>query len=167
MARTAQGLQCHRSPVFKPADNRLSIWGQSYGGHYGPVYADYFEQQNDKIANGSLDGSAIPIHIDTVGLINACIDINVQMIYYPEYAHNNTFGLNLITDEDYASAIAASPTCKNMTAICRNLAAAKDPNGVGNNAEVNKACNGAYDYCFANMHDFYNKNGVSLDICFC
>jgi carboxypeptidase C (cathepsin A) len=145
----------------------LSIWGQSYGGHYGPVYADYFEQQNDKIANGSLDGCAIPIHIDTVGLLNACIDIDVQMIYFPEYAHNNTYGLSLITDEDYTSAIAASPMCKNMTATCRHLAAAKDPNGVGNNAEVNKACNDAYNYCFAKMHSFYEKNGVSLDIYFC
>jgi hypothetical protein len=126
------------------------------------VYADYFEQQNERIANGSLDGSAIPLHIDTLGLINACIDIDVQMVYYPEYAHNNTYGLKLITEEQYTSAIAASPTCKNMTATCRSLAAAKDPNGVGNQAEVNAACKGTFDYCFANMHDFYNDNGVSL-----
>jgi carboxypeptidase C (cathepsin A) len=162
-----QNLHFARSPVYKPAENRLSIWGQSYGGHYGPVYANYFEQQNERIANGSLGGSAVPIHIDTVGLINACIDIDVQMIYYPKYAHNNTYGLELITEEDYASAVAASPACKNMTATCRDLAAAKDPNGVGNNADVNKACKGAFDYCFANMHDFYNKNGVSPGTFFC
>lgn len=137
------------------------MWGQSYGGHYGPIYADYFEQQNDKIANGSLKGSAIPLHIDTVGLINACIDIDVQMDFYAEYAHNNTFGVKLITDEAYESALAASPKCKEMSATCRSLSAAKDPNNVGNQPDVNAACKGAFDYCFQNIHDFYNANGVS------
>jgi hypothetical protein len=126
------------------------------------VYADYFEQQNERIANGSLGGSAVPLHIDSVGLINACIDINVQMVYYPEYAHNNTYGLKLITEEQYGSALAALPACKNMTATCRSLAAAKDPNGIGNQADVNTACKSAFDFCFANMHDFFNENGVSL-----
>lgn len=83
------------------------------------------------------------------------------MIYYPEYAHNNTYGLELITEEDYQASLAAWPTCKNMTAACRTLAAAKDPNGVGNQPDVNAACKGAFDYCFKNIHDFYNKNGVS------
>ncbi|OAL02111.1 alpha/beta-hydrolase [Phaeosphaeriaceae sp. SRC1lsM3a] len=146
-------------PGYKSVDNRVSMWGQSYGGHYGPIYADYFEQQNDKIANGSLKGSAIPLHIDTVGLINACIDIDVQMDFYAEYAHNNTFGVKLITDEAYESALAASPKCKEMSATCRSLSAAKDPNNVGNQPDVNAACKGAFDYCFQNIHDFYNANG--------
>jgi hypothetical protein len=128
------------------------------------VYADYFEQQNQRIANGSLVGSDVPLHIDTVGLINACIDIDVQMVYYPEYARNNTYRLKLISEEQYASAIAASPACKNMTATCRSLAAAKDPNGIGNQADVNTACKGAFDYCFANIHDFFNLSAVGLRI---
>jgi hypothetical protein len=127
----------------------------------GPIYADYFEQQNDKIANGSITGPAVQLHVDTVGLVNACIDIDTQMIYYPEYAHNNTYGLDLITEEDYQSSLAAWPMCKNMTATCRSLSAAKDPHGLGSQPDVNAACKGAFDYCFKNIHDFYNKNGVS------
>jgi hypothetical protein len=127
----------------------------------GPVYADYFEQQNDKIASGNITGCAVQLHIDTVGLINACIDIDTQMIFYPEYARNNTYGLDLISDEDYEAAHAAWPTCKNMTATCRSLAAAKDPNGVGNQPDINAACKGAFDYCFKNLHSFLEKSGVS------
>lgn len=150
-----------RFPGYKSPDNHFNIWAQSYGGHYGPIFADYFEEQNDKIADGSLTGSAIPLHVDTVGLVNACIDIDVQIDFYSEYAHNNTYGEVLITEEAYEAARAASPACKNMTATCRSLWAAKDPNGVGNQADINAACKGAFDYCFQNMHSFYGATGVS------
>jgi hypothetical protein len=82
------------------------------------------------------------------------------MIYYPKYARNNTYGIQAISQEDYDVAIAAEPMCRNMTATCRALAAAKDPNGVGNQADVNRACKGAFDFCFTNMHDAYDKSGV-------
>lgn len=150
-----------RFPEFNSTDNSFSIWGESYEGHWAPVFADYIEQQNDRIANGSLAGSAVQLRLDTVGLINACIDIDTQMIYYPEFAHNNTYGIEAITQEQYESAIAASSTCKNMTATCRSLAASKDPNGIGNQPEVNTACLNAFNYCFTKMHDDYKESGVS------
>jgi carboxypeptidase C (cathepsin A) len=146
-------------PKYKSKNNRLSIWGESYAGHYNTIYADYFEKQNDKIASGYLPGSAVELHIDTVGFINPCIDIDTQMIYYPEFAYNNTYGLGLITEEEYKSAIEASPTCLKMTATCRALAAEKDPLGVGNQPDVNKACVGAFQYCFSNMHSAFTASG--------
>jgi len=33
-------------PAYKPNDNRISIWTESYGGHYGPSFASFFEEQN-------------------------------------------------------------------------------------------------------------------------
>lgn len=152
-----------RFPKYKPTTNSISIWGESYDGHYGPVYADYFVKQADLIARGSSGkGAAIPIAIDTVGFVNPCIDINTQMIYYPKFARNNTYGIEAINQTTYDSAIAAWPACLNMTTTCRSLAAAKDPNGLGNQPDVNKACKGAYDYCFTNLHDFYGTSGVSV-----
>lgn len=148
-----------RFPFYKSTDNRFSIWAQSYGGHYGPIFADYFEQQNGKIANGGASGNEVQLHIETVGLINACIDIDVQIDAYAEYANNNTYGKKLITQEQYELAVGSSPTCKNMTSTCRTLAAEKDPNGIGNQADVNAACKSAFDYCFKNMHDFYGQTG--------
>ena len=57
-----------RFPEHHATRNRFSIWAESYGGHYAPVYANYFEEQNDRIAQGKLRGPAKPIHVDTVGL---------------------------------------------------------------------------------------------------
>jgi hypothetical protein len=83
------------------------------------------------------------------------------MIHFPEFAYNNTYGLGLITEEEYKSAIEASPTCLKMTATCKALAAEKDPLGVGNQPDVNKACVGAFQYCFSNMHSAFTASGVS------
>ncbi|KAH6625182.1 Alpha/Beta hydrolase protein [Boeremia exigua] len=146
-------------PEYTSKDNRLSIWGESYAGHYNPSYADYFEQRNTLITEGKHNGSAIEIHIDTVGLVNACIDIDTQIEFYPEFAYNNTYGLQLINDTQYESAHAALPECKRMTATCRALADAKDPRGLGNQPDVNKACLGAFLYCFSNLHDDFYKSG--------
>lgn len=33
-------------PKYKPNDGRVSIWTESYGGHYGPAFAAFFEEQN-------------------------------------------------------------------------------------------------------------------------
>jgi hypothetical protein len=87
------------------------------------------------------------------------------MIYFPEFAFNNTYGFQAITEEQYESAIAASDTCKNQTAACRALADEKDPQGVGNQPDVNKACAGAFQYCFSAMHDDFDKSGVSSSTC--
>lgn len=147
-------------PGYRSKDYRFSIFGESYAGHYNPLYADYFEEQNDLIASRSQSESAVQLHVDTVGLVNACIDIDIQIDYYPEFAYNNTYSLQLINETQYESALAASPQCKNLTAACRALANAKDPSGLGNQPEVNKACLGAFSYCFSNLHDDFDKSGV-------
>lgn len=113
------------------------------------------------IADGTLKNSAIQLHIDTVGLVNACIDIDTQIDFYPKYAYNNTYGLQIINETQYESALAALPQCKNMTATCRALADTKDPAGFGNDTDVNEACLGAYLYCFSKLHDDFYKSGVS------
>ncbi|KAF2871419.1 carboxypeptidase S1, partial [Massariosphaeria phaeospora] len=144
-------------PKYQSDDNRFSIWGQSYGGHWVPVVASYFEQQNDRIADGTLTGAAVQLHLDTVGLLNACVDIDTQMPFYPEFAFNNTYGFKAINETQYLSAVAASGTCRNMTGICRKMADEEDPEGLGNNPEVNKACLDAFMYCFGTMHAGYTK----------
>ncbi|KAF2832655.1 alpha/beta-hydrolase [Ophiobolus disseminans] len=149
-------------PPYKPHTNNFSIWGQSYAGHYAPVIAAHFSTQNALIAASNKNSSAIPLHVETLGLVNACIDIDTQMPYYPKYAINNTYGIRAINQSQYDAAMAAEPMCKNMTATCRSLAANKDPRSIGNNADVNKACKGAFDYCFKNMHSAYTLSGRNV-----
>ena len=136
----------------------MSFWGESYAGHYVPTYSDYFEKQNDLIASGAVKSSAIPLHIDTVGLVNACIDIDTQMPSYPEFAFNNTYGIKAINETQYRSAIESAPACRNLTATCRRVADQQDPQGLGNNQAVNKACLDAFLFCFSKMHDIYDPS---------
>lgn len=55
--------------------------------HYGPGFFGFFQQQNDKIANGSIkEEDAHYLHLDTLGIVNGLIDVAVQgeaLITYP------------------------------------------------------------------------------------
>jgi carboxypeptidase C (cathepsin A) len=154
-------------PKYKSKDNKFSIWGESYDGHYGPIYADYFETQAEKIEQNSVLPNAtntrdIPLHLDTVGFINPCIDIDTQMPFYPEFAMNNTYGIQAITPENYKYAVESTATCTSMSATCKSLADTQDPEGLGNVPAVNDACFNAFDFCFSSMHQNYTHSSRNL-----
>ncbi|KAK3988700.1 Alpha/Beta hydrolase protein [Cladorrhinum sp. PSN332] len=132
-------------PVYKPKSNKFSIWSQSYGGHYGPTFADFFSSQTNKVSG------SIPLELDTVGIVNGCIDILTQMPFYPVMALNNTYGVQSINEAEYNAALASFPQCKELVDRCRALADEKDPYGMGAVEEVNQACSGATEFCFDNM----------------
>lgn len=122
---------------------KFHLWTESYGGHYGPVFFDYFYEQNRLIANGSTNGTQL--QMETLGLINALVDEAIQAPYYPEFAVNNTYGIKAINDTVYEfmkfahqtpggcadllqacadanrSSIDGRTTCAQADAICRNL----------------------------------------------
>lgn len=58
-------------PAYHPHDSRISIATESYGGRYGPSYSAYFEEQNQKIENGTWKhvGEMYNIHLDTLMII--------------------------------------------------------------------------------------------------
>lgn len=84
-------------PHYHPEDGRISLWAESYGGHYGPKFARFFLEMNEKIANakaGAAAGAAQELegahylHLDTLGIVNGGIDIVTQMesyITFPSY----------------------------------------------------------------------------------
>ncbi|KAK4151695.1 hypothetical protein C8A00DRAFT_35646 [Chaetomidium leptoderma] len=149
-------------PKYKPKDDQFSIWSESYGGHYGPGFANFFTEQNQKIADGTLDSNAIPLRLDSVGIINGCIDILTQMPSHPHMAYNNTYGIQVITEAEYNSAIDSFPACRSRVEACRSLADTRDPAGLGNVNEVNKACRDAYDYCFETMWEGVEDRGRNV-----
>lgn len=62
-------------PHYKPNDDRISVWAESYGGHYGPGFTRFFQQQNEKIRNGTIDDkTAHYLHLDTLGIVNGVIE---------------------------------------------------------------------------------------------
>ncbi len=70
------------------------------------------------------------------------------MPLYPEFGVNNTYGVQVFNESSYKAAIASMPECRNQTDTCRTMTDQLDPQGWGNNTDVNTACKAAYMFCF-------------------
>ncbi|KAH6658956.1 Alpha/Beta hydrolase protein [Truncatella angustata] len=144
-------------PHYTPRDNKFSIWTESYGGHYGPTFSDVFERQNtNALANSySSSSSPVPLHLETLGIVNGCLDIKTQMPFYPVFAHNNTYGIQAYNESVYEAAAGAWPQCEALINECQAVASQRDPDSTGADSEANAACAGAYAYCFEAMWSPY------------
>ncbi|ORY17601.1 Alpha/Beta hydrolase protein [Clohesyomyces aquaticus] len=147
-------------PGYKPNDNRISIATESYGGRYGPAFAAYFQEQNEKIENGtwSEQGETYILHLDTLLIINGCIDRLVQWPGYPTMMYNNTYGIQAINSSRHdfvLDALYNSTGCIAQIEACRNLSLLYDPTNQGFNTTVNTLCQRAETFCSANVRDPY------------
>ncbi|KAE9375155.1 carboxypeptidase S1 [Stipitochalara longipes BDJ] len=142
-------------PAYKPAENKIHLWTESFGGKYAPTFVTYFQEQNEKINNTQGENGTIPIYIGTIGLINGCTDMLSQGAFYPEQAFNNTYGIQAITLDEYEATKLAyyqePGGCRSLTEICRALATEFDPNNYGNVPLVNEACISADNECGNNV----------------
>ncbi|KAL2824535.1 peptidase S10, serine carboxypeptidase [Aspergillus cavernicola] len=77
----------------------FSLWTESYGGHYGPAFFNHFYEQNEKIANGTVEG--IELNFNSLGIINGIIDEAIQATHYPEFAVHNTYGIEAVNETVY------------------------------------------------------------------
>ncbi|KAI9652132.1 MAG: hypothetical protein M1829_001837 [Trizodia sp. TS-e1964] len=144
-------------PQYKPKNNKLSIWAQSYGGRIAAVALKLFKSQNDKIASGAITGQLLTL--ETLGIVNGCLDIMVQLPKNPHFAFNNTYGIQVINQTTYDASLnvwGSSGGCKDKILNCRSLAAQFDPNFLGNDSRVNDACSDAGLFCAANIDDIYS-----------
>jgi hypothetical protein len=147
-------------PQHKPNDDRISIATESYGGRYGPAFAAYFQEQNERILNGSWTekGQTHLLHLDTLFLINSCIDRYVQWPAYPRMMYNNTYGIKAINESRYEGVIDdlyREGGCLDQIEECRNASLAYDPTNQGFNETVNKMCEAAETFCSTNVRDPY------------
>ncbi|KAK4118314.1 alpha/beta-hydrolase [Parathielavia appendiculata] len=149
-------------PKYKPKGNKLSIWTQSYGGHYGPTFAKFFTDQTRKIDAGTFPNNAVPLRLDTVGIINGCVDILTQLPSYAQMAYNNTLGIQVINETEYDAALASFPECRRRVEACRSLARSHDPVELGNVEAVNKACSEAYYFCYGTMGNVVESRGRNV-----
>lgn len=151
-------------PEYKPNDDRVSIWTESYGGRYGPAFTAFFQEQNEKIKNGTIteEGTTHPIHLDTLGIINGCVDLLTQALSYPQFAYNNTYGIEAINETVYQASVHAFEKeggCRDLITKCHTLAAEGDPHMYGNNVTVNEACQKADEYCVSTLEGPYFEYG--------
>ncbi|KAK1574423.1 serine carboxypeptidase [Colletotrichum navitas] len=148
-------------PGYHPSDGRISIATQSYGGRYGPAFAAYFQEQNEKIRNGTWNGTAGERHIlklDTLLIVNGCVDRQVQWPSYPRMAFNNTYGVAAVNETVYRGMVDAygrAGGCRDQIDDCRRVSAVYDRENTGANATVNGICQAAESYCTRHVRDPY------------
>jgi hypothetical protein len=159
------------NPGVQPNSSNISTTGinlfaESYGGTYGPTFANYFEEQNQKRENGTIPkNSTLEIKLASLGIVNGLIDSLIQDYYYATFAYNNTYGIQTISQTDELNLIEQyNNDCSKQTNICRSIANASDPEGEGDNLQVNMACQTAVYDCNSLMSPFQNSNLSVYDI---
>ncbi|KAA8568289.1 hypothetical protein EYC84_007325 [Monilinia fructicola] len=74
-------------PVYENRD--FGIFTESYGGHYGPEFAYYLEQQNAKIDAGTISGEKIDLV--ALGINNGWFDPIIAYKAYVDFSYNNSY----------------------------------------------------------------------------
>ncbi|CAG8887255.1 unnamed protein product [Penicillium egyptiacum] len=143
----------------------INIWSASYGGHYAPNLVKYTLEQNARLESGDLSSDLYKkMHIGSVGLTNACLDAPVQLPYYAEMAHANTYNISLITQADYDSVqqhFTQPGGCLDKIATCR-AAAPSQADDFGQNATANAICHEANSYCGKHIAGMLSTSGRSV-----
>jgi hypothetical protein len=129
-----------------------------------------------KIANKTWTevGDTYTIHLDTLGIINGCVDVLVQEPSYPHMAYNNTYGIKTINESVYQASLNAYTMpggVRDLITTCRSLAADGDPTNQGNNVTVNNACEAANDatnnvegpYLLYSGRNYYDIAAIDID----
>lgn len=130
----------------------FNLWTESYGGHYGPAFYNYFYSQNEAIRNGSVKG--VELQMDTLGIINGIIDDQIQSPYYPEFAVNNTYGIKAYNDTIYTFAKQAfyfPNGCNDQIEYCKQADRSTD--------EGQLTCASAVTLCRGLVEDLYYSFG--------
>ncbi|OOF96855.1 hypothetical protein ASPCADRAFT_145667 [Aspergillus carbonarius ITEM 5010] len=107
-------------PEYESRD--FNLFTESYGGHYGPEFAYYIQQQNAAIATGHLAGE--PINLVSLGINNGWFDSTIQEKSYITYALDNPYRplINSSAGEKYSHAY--ETICLPALENCNTLATA-------------------------------------------
>lgn len=145
----------------------FNLWTESYGGHYGPAFFHYFQEQNAKIENGTMKG--YPLNFNTLGIINGIIDESIQAGHYPEFAVNNTYGIKAYNDTVYNYAKFANNMVNGCLAQIQSCIAAaanvqhgytgKVTYNASSNPTIAAICSEAQAMCRDNVEGVYYSYG--------
>ncbi|RDX52337.1 alpha/beta-hydrolase [Lentinus brumalis] len=117
---------------------------ESYGGHYGPEFATYFEEQNAKILDGSLDGQVI--NLSALMINNGWHDPLIQFKAYIDFA-TDAPGYGPLQNETVLAAMSRSfyeeGGCLDQVIACYTT----------ETEASNEICYNADDFCLANIQN--------------
>ena len=143
------------NPGIHPSSNTvkpslINLFAESCGGTYGPIFADFFEEQNERRKNGSIPAATLDIHLGSLGIVNGELDVLISTVAAVEFAYNNTYGIKDIDISTYENAISnvnEKMGCRDLVTQCGQMAAVYDLAGFGNDNNTNTVCGGAINQC--------------------
>ncbi|OCK74270.1 putative carboxypeptidase S1 [Lepidopterella palustris CBS 459.81] len=95
-----QGFYSALPQLDHPVKSKVfNLFTESYGGHYGPSFFNYFNEQNKLVADGSVKG--VELRMNSLGIGNGIIDELTQAPFYPEFANHNSYGIKAVNDTVY------------------------------------------------------------------
>ncbi|KAI8369484.1 carboxypeptidase S1 [Radiomyces spectabilis] len=133
-------------PKYKPLP--FTIFGESYGGHYVPSYANYIVKQNNAIQKGHPSKFNYIIPIESIGIGNGWTDPLIQYYYYPQMACESQYGA-VLPQETCDLMRRNYPECANLIKKCE---------ATGTNSD----CIAAEKYCQNNVELHYYSSGKSF-----
>ncbi|KAI5464731.1 Alpha/Beta hydrolase protein [Mariannaea sp. PMI_226] len=146
----------------------INLFAESYGGRYGPIFAETFENQNLKREKGELPiNTTVDLHLGALGIINGCVDMETQTPYYPQFANDNTYGFEAISDEEatfYLNKFNSTGGCQDLLKQCGNAAMLSDPDSSGDDSNVNDICREALKSCQAIQQPYYSAGRSPYDV---
>ncbi|GAO14990.1 hypothetical protein UVI_02027820 [Ustilaginoidea virens] len=158
-------------PQYQNASNTsipVSIFSESYGGRYGPLFAETWEEQNHKRLSGELNANAtVAVQLSSLGIVNGCVDQEIQVPYYPVFASTNTYGYAALADgaaKFYSAKFSAPDGCQQKLRQCFGAALAQDAMGRGNNPQVNTLCAAANNACLVIQEPYYSSGRSPYDL---
>ncbi|KAG2146442.1 Alpha/Beta hydrolase protein [Suillus bovinus] len=132
------------SQLFSKYASREFIFAtESYGGHYGPGFVTYFEEQNALIASGKID--AVPIVVSALMINNGWYDPLIQNIAYLDFA-TYAPGYGQLQPDDVLKNISDSLYGPDGCVAQENACYA-----AGTSTQSNKICRDADNYCINNV----------------
>lgn len=149
-------------PEYNTSSNKISFWGNSYGGFYVPQTATTISKHLEQLTDCH-PLKEKNLSVDAIGITNGCIDFEYQMEGFPEFANNNTYGVKFYNETTYREVqnnITKDGGCLDLIKTCRQAADVGDPDYIANNATVNELCIQANNYCAPLITLLYEINNV-------
>ncbi|KAF4458838.1 carboxypeptidase [Fusarium albosuccineum] len=161
-------------PQYQPSSRSrnsslgINLFAESYGGRYGPVFAETFQEQNDRRQRGELPrNSTIDVHLSSLGIVNGCVDMEIQVPFYPIFASDNTYGYEAMSSSDasfYLDKYSSEGGCRDLLNQCATAVSLSDPEGEGDEKQVNDACSKAREDCLEIQNAYFTSNRGAYDL---
>lgn len=136
-------------PGYSTSSNKISVWGNSYGGFWVPETAVQISKHLKNLTD-SHPLKAKNLKVDAIGITNGCVDFEYSMEGYLDFANNNTYGVKFLPQDLYEDAhnnVTKPGGCLDLIRQCRQASKVGDPGFSGNNATVNELCEDSFVYC--------------------